>query len=68
MDYIKVLTLIIEDAPKFVALAKDFEGMIEDIKDPHEKNFALEVLDMIEDIIPKMNTLAEDIKAFMQKA
>lgn len=67
MEYIRILSIIIEDAPKLVALAKDFEAMIENIKDPHEKSFALEVLDVIEDIAPKLNILAEDIKAFLKQ-
>lgn len=63
MDF-RIFTLIIESAPKFVKLVEDLQNIIENTKDPHQKNMLMEILDMLEEIAPKLNMIVEDLKAF----
>jgi len=39
MDF-KIISLLIEDTPKFVKLIEDVEVLVENTKDPHQKKFA----------------------------
>ncbi len=59
---LKIVEFLMEDAPKFVKLIQDIEVLIENVKDPHEKNILLELLDILEEISPRLNSILEDLK------
>jgi hypothetical protein len=59
---IKILSLLIEDAPKFIKLAEDLGVIIENIEDPHQKNLLLEIVDILEEITPRLQSILKDIE------
>ncbi|GAB6078801.1 hypothetical protein [Hydrogenobaculum acidophilum] len=61
MDF-KVLSLLIEDTPKFVKLVEDIEILVENTKDPHQKNVFLEILDILEEITPRLQSVLKDLE------
>ena len=59
---IKILGLLIEDAPKFIKLAEDLGVIIENTKDPHQKNLLLEIVDILEEITPRLQSVLKDLE------
>ena len=59
---IKMLSLLIEDAPKFIKLAEDLEGIIENIEDPHQQNLLLEIVDILEEVAPRLQSVLKDLE------
>jgi len=59
---IKILGLLIEDAPKFIKLAEDLEVIIENTKDPHQKNLLLEIVDILEEVAPRLQSVLKDLE------
>ncbi len=61
MDF-KVISLLIEETPKFVKLIEDMEILVENTKDPHQKNLFLEILDILEEITPRLQSVLKDLE------
>ncbi|MGC8588405.1 MAG: hypothetical protein ACP5LI_05255 [Hydrogenobaculum sp.] len=61
MDF-KVISLLIEDTPKFVKLVEDIEILVENTKDPHQKNLLLEIVDILEEITPRLQSVLKDLE------
>ncbi|HEK25715.1 MAG: hypothetical protein ACP5S8_03475 [Hydrogenobaculum sp.] len=61
MDF-KVISLLIEDTPKFVKLVEDIEILVENTKDPHQKNLLLEIIDILEEITPRLQSVLKDLE------
>ncbi|PMP89562.1 MAG: hypothetical protein C0170_07700 [Hydrogenobaculum sp.] len=61
MDF-KVISLLIEDTPKFVKLVEDIEILVENTKDPHRKNLLLEIIDILEEITPRLQSVLKDLE------
>jgi len=59
---IKILGLLVEDAPKFIKLAEDLEVIIENTKDPHQKDLLLEIVDILEEIAPRLQSVLKDLE------
>jgi hypothetical protein len=59
---IKILSLLIEDTPKFVKLIEDVEVLVENTKDPHQKNLLLEIVDILEEVTPRLQSVLKDIE------
>ncbi|MFP3253501.1 MAG: hypothetical protein RXN95_00355 [Hydrogenobaculum sp.] len=59
---IKILGILIEDAPKFIKLAEDLEVIIENTKDPHQKNLLLEIVDILEEVAPRLQSVLKDLE------
>lgn len=61
MDF-KVISLLIEDTPKFVKLVEDIEVLVENTKDPHQKNLLLEIVDILEEVTPRLQSVLKDLE------
>ncbi|ACG56920.1 hypothetical protein HY04AAS1_0228 [Hydrogenobaculum sp. Y04AAS1] len=61
MDF-KIISLLIEDTPKFVKLVEDIEVLIKNTKDPHQKNLLLEIVDILEEITPRLQSVLRDLE------
>jgi len=61
MDF-KIISLLIEDTPKFVKLIEDVEVLIENTKDPHQKNLLLEIVDILEEVTPRLQSVLKDLE------
>ncbi|MGC9286835.1 MAG: hypothetical protein ACP5E7_04730 [Hydrogenobaculum sp.] len=61
MDF-KVISLLIEETPKFVKLVEDIEILVENTKDPHQKNLLLEIIDILEEITPRLQSVLKDLE------
>jgi len=61
MDF-KIISLLIEDTPKFVKLIEDVEVLVENTKDPHQKNLLLEIVDILEEITPRLQSVLKDLE------
>jgi len=59
---LKILELLIEDTPKFVKLIEDVEVLVENTKDPHQKNLLLEIVDILEEITPRLQSVLKDLE------
>jgi len=59
---IKILSLLIEDAPKFIKLAEDLGVIIENTKDPHQKDLLLEIVDILEEVAPRLQSVLKDLE------
>ncbi len=59
---LKVFGILIEDTPKFVKLIEDIELIVENTKDPHQKNLFLEILDILEEITPRLQSVLKDLE------
>jgi len=60
MDF-KIISLLIEDTPKFVKLIEDVEVLVENTKDPHQKNLLLEIVDILEEVTPRLQSVLKDL-------
>jgi hypothetical protein len=61
MDF-KIISLLIEDTPKFVKLIEDVEVLVENTKDPHQKNLLLEIVDILEEVTPRLQSVLKDLE------
>jgi hypothetical protein len=61
MDF-KIISLLIEDTPKFLKLIEDVEVLVENTKDPHQKNLLLEIVDILEEITPRLQSVLKDLE------
>ena len=61
MDF-KIISLLIEDTPKFVKLIEDVEVLVENTKDPHQKNLLLEIVDILEEVAPRLQSVLKDLE------